>query len=324
MGCDGSDEAVVLLASPRGFCAGVRRAIRVVELACEHVRGPVFVRHEIVHNGNVIRQLERRGAKFVEELEEIPAGATTIFSAHGVSASVRAEAARRRLDVIDATCPLVGKVHREVVAHVAQGRHVILIGHPGHPEVDGTLGQVAPGSVTLISTSANVAALELGTGPMAYAMQTTLSVDEAAETVAALHRRWPGIAGPDGDDICYATTNRQRAVKQLAELCEAILVVGSANSSNSRRLAETAERCGVHSQLIEDELSIDWRALGAARRIGITAGASAPEDIVQCVAGIVAERLGGCPIVEMEGPAEPSMFALPRNLPTGTPRGAAR
>lgn len=313
------DGPVVILAAPRGFCAGVRRAIRIVELACDEGGGEVFVRHEIVHNARVVRDLERRGAKFVAELDQVRDGATAIFSAHGVPQRVRLEAQRRELDVIDATCPLVAKVHREVVAHAAEGRHVVLIGHSGHPEVEGTLGQVPAGTITLIQTAAEAETLELGDGPVAFAMQTTLSVDEAATIEAALRRRWPDIAGPDSDDICYATTNRQRAVKQLAERCEAVLVVGSPNSSNSRRLEETAARCGVHTQLIEDELSIDWRALGSAARVGITAGASAPEEIVQDVAQRVAERLGGCPIVEMDGPAEPAMFALPRRLQDRAP-----
>lgn len=306
-------ERVVVLAAPRGFCAGVRRAIQIVELALEG-RGPVFVRHQIVHNQTVVEGLERRGAIFVEELDEVPDGATVIFSAHGVPKRVLQQARHRKLPAIDATCPLVARVHREAIDHSAQGRHVILIGHAGHPEVVGTMGQLPTGATTLVQSSTEVADLPISNPEVAFVTQTTLSKSETAGIIAALRARWPDIAGPAGDHICFATTNRQEAVLALSGICETIVVVGSPNSSNSTRLREVAEQAGVTAQLVEDEQAIDWAAIQHCARVGITAGASAPEDIVQRVASRVAVFIGAERIVEMTGPDEPHTFALPRRL----------
>jgi 4-hydroxy-3-methylbut-2-enyl diphosphate reductase len=273
----------ILLAAPRGFCAGVARAVSIVEHALARFGRPVYVRHEIVHDRFVVEALAVRGAVFVEELTEVPANSIVVFSAHGVPRAVRLEAAERHLKVLDATCPLVTKVHREAIRHARAGRHVLLIGHRGHPEVIGTLGQLPPGAATLVQSAAEAGRVmpPLGCNP-AYVMQTTLSVDDAAEIVAILRQRFPGIAGPPSDDICYATTNRQQAVKQMAGRVDALLVVGAPNSSNSQRLVETAHAAGCRSaRLIESAVEIDWRALQGMRRLGLTAGASAPEILIQ-------------------------------------------
>jgi 4-hydroxy-3-methylbut-2-enyl diphosphate reductase len=303
----------VVLANPRGFCAGVERAIEIVERALELFPLPVYVRHEIVHNRHVVDRLKARGAVFVEELDQVPDGATVIFSAHGVAADVVAAARERGLDVIDATCPLVTKVHLEVRRHHREGREVILIGHAGHPEVLGTMGQVDAG-VHLVATPADVARLAVrDSGRLAFVTQTTLSVDDTAHVVAALRARFPAIVGPAREDICYATQNRQEAVKRLADRCDVVLVLGAPNSSNSNRLREVAEVRGRDAHLIERADDIDPAWLAGARTVGITAGASAPEVLV----AEVAERLsGGSPdrITALDGPREDVAFSLPPGL----------
>jgi 4-hydroxy-3-methylbut-2-enyl diphosphate reductase len=271
----------VLLAAPRGFCAGVERAVAIVERALDRHGPPIYVRHEIVHNRFVVDRLAARGAVFVDELDEVPANGVVVFSAHGVPKAVRATAAARRLNFIDAICPLVGKVHREAERHHAAGRHVVLIGHRGHPEVIGTIGQLPDGAVTLVQTAREAAEADLPAGPFAYVTQTTLAVDDAAAIVAALRRRLPDIRGPKTEDICYATTNRQLAVKALAPLVDAMLVVGAPNSSNSLRLVEVAENAGCRARLIGRAAEIDWEWLQGAGRLGLSAGASAPEALVQ-------------------------------------------
>ncbi|MFM7344459.1 MAG: 4-hydroxy-3-methylbut-2-enyl diphosphate reductase [Tagaea sp.] len=280
----------IILAQPRGFCAGVRRAIEIVERALARFGAPVYVRHEIVHNRRVVEELRAKGAVFVEELAEVPDGAVAIFSAHGVARAVEAEAVDLGLRAIDATCPLVKKVHLEGQRYAAQGREVVLIGHPGHPEVVGTLGQV-PGTVHLVRDAADVASLRVGDpARLAFVSQTTLSVDETRETAAALRARFPAIVGPDTKDICYATQNRQAAVRELARQAEAVLVIGSANSSNSARLREiAAER--VPARLIDDASSLDWEWLDGIGTLGLTAGASAPETLVEEIMAAIASRL---------------------------------
>jgi 4-hydroxy-3-methylbut-2-enyl diphosphate reductase len=280
------------LAAPRGFCAGVDRAIRIVELALAKWGAPVYVRHEIVHNRHVVEGLRARGAVFVEELDEVPDGRPVVFSAHGVPRSVPAEAARRRLLAVDATCPLVTKVHNEAQRHHENGLQLVMIGHAGHPETVGTMGQLPAGEVLLVETAADVARLSVrDPGRLAFVTQTTLSVDDTAEVAAALQARFPGIVAPAHDDICYATTNRQAAVKAMAPLCQAIIVVGAPNSSNSRRLAEVALKAGCpHSQLVQDVSEIDWRAIAGARSLGLTAGASAPEVLVDEVVAALRAR----------------------------------
>jgi 4-hydroxy-3-methylbut-2-enyl diphosphate reductase len=271
----------VVLAKPRGFCAGVERAIEIVERALEKYGEPVYVRHEIVHNKRVVESLKAKGARFVEEVDEVPAGAVTVFSAHGVSRMVEEDAGGRGLQVIDATCPLVSKVHKEGRRYVEKGYQVVLIGHEGHPEVEGTMGQI-PGKVHLVSTVEDVAALEAVDGErLAYVTQTTLSVDDTRDIIDALKSRFPGIVGPDVRDICYATQNRQTAVRQLAKVVDALLVVGAHNSSNSNRLREIGALLGVPSYLIEDANALDPAWLVGARSVGITAGASAPEELVE-------------------------------------------
>lgn len=273
----------ILLAAPRGFCAGVDRAIQIVERALETFGAPVYVRHEIVHNKYVVDGLRRKGAVFVESLEEIPDdGRPVIFSAHGVPKSVPDEARRREMFFIDATCPLVSKVHREAERHHAQGRKIILIGHAGHPEVVGTMGQLPPGAVSLVETLADVESLEIDSpDSLAYCTQTTLSVDDTADIVAALKTRFPDIAGPHREDICYATTNRQAAVKALAPRCDALIVVGAPNSSNSMRLADVARAAGCrHAFLVQRAVEIHWENLSNVRTLGLSAGASAPEILV--------------------------------------------
>jgi 4-hydroxy-3-methylbut-2-enyl diphosphate reductase len=272
----------VVLASPRGFCAGVARAVEIVESALRQHGAPVYVRHEIVHNRFVVEGLERQGAVFIEDLAEVPAGAPIVFSAHGVPRAVVAEAAARGLDALDATCPLVTKVHLEAQRHVKSGRRVVLIGHEGHPEIEGTLGQVPAGRAVLVESVADVAALDSPPGEaLAYATQTTLSVEDTATIVAALQARFPDIEGPQGDDICYATTNRQNAVKALAPTVDAVIVLGAPHSSNARRLVETARRAGcARALLLERAEALDWSALEGIGRLGITAAASAPECLV--------------------------------------------
>jgi 4-hydroxy-3-methylbut-2-enyl diphosphate reductase len=312
----------ILLANPRGFCAGVERAIAIVERALEKFGAPIYVRHEVVHNRFVVDALKAKGAVFVDELDEVPPGATVVFSAHGAPKAVYAEAARRGLQVFDATCPLVTKVHLEVARHRKAGRVVIMIGHKGHPEVEGTMGQT-DGGIVLVENVADVAALKLGAGEtaqeasgaldVAYVTQTTLSVDDAAEIVAALKRRFPAIRGPKKDDICYATQNRQDAVRRLAKSCDVILVVGSQNSSNSNRLREVALQQGVAAYLIDraDEIRPEWFA--AARTIGITAGASAPDVLVGEVIAAVA-RITGAPPPDLARVDEGVSFPLPAQL----------
>lgn len=308
----------VILANPRGFCAGVDRAIDIVERALDLFGAPIHVRHEVVHNRFVVQSLRARGAVFIEELSEVPAGATVVFSAHGVSQAVREEAAERGFRVFDATCPLVTKVHMEVARHCRAGRDMVLIGHAGHPEVEGTLGQwrqgPGAGQIHLVETVRDVAALQV-TQPdeLAYTTQTTLSVDETHEIIAGLRARFPKIQGPRHDDICYATQNRQDAVRALAQRCDRVLVVGSPNSSNSNRLRELAERQGVAALLIDgaDDIQVDW--VRGAQCVGVTAGASAPDSLVQNVVNRLRE-LGAVRVTELEGVRENVVFALPKEL----------
>jgi 4-hydroxy-3-methylbut-2-enyl diphosphate reductase len=306
-------DAEVLLAQPRGFCAGVDRAIDIVERALELHGAPIYVRHEIVHNRYVVEDLRAKGAIFIDELDDAPAGAIVVFSAHGVSKAVRAEADARGLRVFDATCPLVTKVHIEVARMRAAGREIIKIGHKGHPEVEGTLGQ-AQGGMYLVETVEDVAGLQV-TDPenLAYVTQTTLSVDDAAAVSRALKERFPNIVEPKKSDICYATQNRQDAVKVMAPDCDLVLVVGSPNSSNSNRLREVAERKGVASYLIDGAQSIDPAWLVGRKRIGVTAGASAPEILVQQVIDRVKE-LGAVSVRTMPGLEENVAFPLPKGL----------
>lgn len=285
-------EIEVILASPRGFCAGVERAILIVERALALNGPPVYVRHEIVHNRHVVAALEAKGAIFVDELDEVPEGALVIFSAHGVPKRVPEEARRRRLVYADATCPLVSKVHREVERHVADGCTVLLVGHAGHPEVEGTMGQVPEGMVRLIETLEDAETVEVpDPSRVAYATQTTLSVADTAEIVARLRARFPEIRGPRREDICYATTNRQEAVARIAAAADLVWVVGASNSSNSLRLVEVAKRAGCpRARLLPDADQIDWAELAGVRRLGLTAGASAPEHLVRGVIDRLRER----------------------------------
>src|SRR5258708_22038842 len=303
----------VVLAQPRGFCAGVVRAIEMVERALEKYGPPVYVRHEIVHNKHVVESLKAKGARFVEDLSEVPADAVTIFSAHGVAKSVEDEAASRKLPVLDATCPLVTKVHNQGKRYVGQGRQLILIGHAGHPEVEGTMGQI-PSPVILVQDEADVDALDLPADtPVAYVTQTTLSVDDTQGIIAALQRKFSNIVGPETRDICYATQNRQSAVRDLSKLVDVILVVGATNSSNSNRLREIGEESGVPSYLIADgsELNSDW--LEGVRTVGLTAGASAPEVLVEDVIAAL-RRLGPVDVSIMDGRQEKIEFRLPAEL----------
>ena len=306
----------IVLCAPRGFCAGVVRAIDAVEEALEIYGPPVYVRHEIVHNGHVVDALRAKGVVFVKELAEAPAGdRPVIFSAHGVAKAVREEAKARGLFAIDATCPLVTKVHREAQAHHKRGRHVLLIGHSGHPEVIGTLGQLPAGAATLIGSAAEVEALDFpSAAPLAYVTQTTLSVDDAREIVAALKRRFPAIHAPPLEDICYATTNRQEAVKRAAAEVEAVIVVGAANSSNSQRLREVAERagCGL-AVLAPDAAAIDWPRFAGVGSLAIAAGASAPETLVQEIVAAFAERFAVA-TETLTTTEESTVFPLPRAL----------
>jgi len=303
------------LAAPRGFCAGVDRAIKIVEMALEKWGAPVFVRHEIVHNAFVVEDLRAKGAVFVEELEDCPTDRPVIFSAHGVPKAVPAEAASREMLYVDATCPLVSKVHVEAERHNEAGLQIVMIGHAGHPETVGTMGQLPPGEVLLVETVADVATLEVRDPErLAFVTQTTLSVDDTAEIVAALTARFPTITGPRKEDICYATTNRQEAVKAMAPKIEALLVVGAPNSSNSRRLVEVGARAGCpYAQLVQRATDIDWRALEGVATVGITAGASAPEVLVNEV--IDAFRARHDVTVEMvETATENVEFKVPRAL----------
>jgi 4-hydroxy-3-methylbut-2-en-1-yl diphosphate reductase len=311
----GKAKLTILLAGPRGFCAGVERAVQIVERSLARFGAPVYVRHEIVHNRFVVEALEQKGAVFVEELDEVPAGATVVFSAHGVPKTVPAEAERRRLVYVDATCPLVSKVHRETEHHFAQGRRILLIGHAGHPEVIGTMGQLPPGTVLLVETAADVARLELADDePVAYVTQTTLSIDDTLAVVAALKARFPGIHGPRRDDICYATTNRQQAVKAIASRVDRLLVVGAPNSSNSLRLVEVARQSGCgKAALIGRACDIDWGFLAGARQLGLTAGASAPEALVEEVVEACRRRYEVA-IEEVAVTREDMRFNLPRAL----------
>ena len=303
----------VILAQPRGFCAGVVRAIEIVDRALQRHGAPVYVRHEIVHNRHVVENLRSKGARFVEELDEVPHGAVAIFSAHGVAQSVERDAEQRGLDVLDATCPLVTKVHVQGRQYVAAGRTLILIGHAGHPEVEGTIGQI-PGQVLLVQSEAEVATLPLADDtPLAYVTQTTLSVDDTRGIIEALMRRFTDIVGPDTRDICYATQNRQAAVRELSKQVDVLLVVGATNSSNSNRLREIGTESGVPSYLVADgsEVKPEWFA--AAQTVGITAGASAPEEMVEHVINAL-RALGSVEVTTMAGREEKVEFKLPSKL----------
>ena len=304
----------VLIAAPRGFCAGVDRAIQIVELAIERFGAPVYVRHEIVHNRFVVERLKGLGAVFVDELDEVPDDRPVVFSAHGVPKSVPAAARERALTYVDATCPLVSKVHRQAERLIEEGRHILFIGHAGHPEVIGTFGQVPAGSITLIETVEDVANLDLPEAAnLAFLTQTTLSVDDTALVVEALKARFPEIRAPRSEDICYATSNRQAAVKAIAPECDKLLVIGAPNSSNSLRLAEVAERMSVPARLIERASDIDWDWVGTPRTLGVTAGASAPEVLVREVLDALRERFN---VTEEEADHSPErmVFKLPREL----------
>ncbi len=305
----------VRLAAPRGFCAGVDRAIQIVERALEKYGAPVYVRHEIVHNKHVVDRLKAMGAVFVKELDQCPDDRPVVFSAHGVPKSVPATARSREMLFLDATCPLVSKVHVEAERHHAAGRHILLIGHAGHPEVVGTLGQLPQGAISLIETVEDAEAFQRpGDAPLAYATQTTLSVDDTAEILAALKRRFPELPDPHKEDICYATTNRQEAVKRLGEASDLVLVVGSPNSSNSVRLVEVALRAGARAaHLVDDASQIDWAWFEGVRSLGVTAGASAPEPLVQGVIDAVTARFDAN-VTEDDGLRETVTFKLPRAL----------
>ena len=306
----------VILAQPRGFCAGVIRAIDIVEQALAKFGAPVYVRHEIVHNRHVVERLRAKGARFVEHLSEVPAGAITIFSAHGVARRVEDEARTRRLSVLDATCPLVAKVHGQGKRYVAQGRVVILVGHAGHPEVEGTMGQIAE-PVTLVQTENDVDRLDIPSDtPVAYVTQTTLSVDDTRGIIAALHKRFTNIVGPETRDICYATQNRQTAVRELSKLVDVILVVGAKNSSNSNRLREIGEEAGTPCYLIADGSELDASWFKNAKTVGITAGASAPEVLVEDVIEAL-RRLNPVDVSQLTGRHETIEFRLPPELVDG-------
>ncbi|WP_448203350.1 4-hydroxy-3-methylbut-2-enyl diphosphate reductase [Azospirillum sp. sgz302134] len=305
----------ILLAAPRGFCAGVDRAIQIVEVALERFGAPVYVRHEIVHNRFVVQSLEAKGAVFVDELDQVPDGVPVVFSAHGVPKSVPEAAEQRGLFYLDATCPLVSKVHREAERHFNEGRQIVLIGHAGHPEVIGTMGQLPEGAVVLVETVEDVATLEVeDPNNLAYATQTTLSVDETTSIVAALRERFPAIGGPKKEDICYATTNRQQAVKAIAPKVDALLVLGAPNSSNSKRLVEVAKTHGcTRAQLVQRASDIDWTALEGIGRLGITAGASAPEVLVEEVIDAARARFA-VTVEELRTAFEDITFKLPKAL----------
>jgi len=303
----------ILLAKPRGFCAGVDRAIEIVERALELFGAPIYVRHEVVHNRFVVDGLKQKGAIFVEDLSDVPPGSTLIFSAHGVSQAVRREAEQRGLKVFDATCPLVTKVHLEVARRRAQGREVVMIGHRGHPEVEGTMGQT-PDGMHLVEKPQDVATLRVAdANKLAFVTQTTLSLDDAAAVIAALKQRFPAIVGPKKDDVCYATQNRQDAVKALAAQCDAVIVVGSPNSSNSNRLREVAHNIGIPATMVDNAGQIDPAWVHGKRRIGVTAGASAPEVLVQEVIARL-QSLEGAEVVQLAGVEENVVFAMPKEL----------
>ncbi len=304
----------LLIAAPRGFCAGVDRAIRIVELAIEKYGAPVYVRHEIVHNKFVVDTLKAQGAIFVEELDQVPDGVPVVFSAHGVPKAVPAKAAERGLSYLDATCPLVSKVHRQAERLVAAGKHIVFIGHAGHPEVIGTFGQVPEGSMTLVETVADVATLSPpDPANLSFLTQTTLSVDDTAEVVAAILAKFPEAQPPRGEDICYATSNRQAAVKAIAATCDAMLVIGAPNSSNSVRLVEVAERQGIPAMLIQRASDLDWAFLDGVGTLGLTAGASAPESLVRELVDRLSERFD-VQEREVETTRESIAFKLPRGL----------
>jgi len=304
----------VLIAAPRGFCAGVDRAIHIVELAIQRFGAPVYVRHEIVHNAFVVDSLKAKGAVFVEELDEVPDGVPVVFSAHGVPKAVPAAAEARALNYLDVTCPLVSKVHRQAERMVEAGRHVLFIGHAGHPEVIGTFGQVEPNAMTLVETIDDARAVQVADpDKLAFLTQTTLSVDDTAEIVAELQRRFPGIIGPKGEDICYATSNRQAAVKTITARCNLMLVIGATNSSNSLRLREVAERDGVAAHLIARADVLDWAWFDGVHCVGITAGASAPEVLVQELLALLGTRYA-LDIEEVSSAVEDVVFKLPRAL----------
>jgi 4-hydroxy-3-methylbut-2-enyl diphosphate reductase len=304
----------VLIAAPRGFCAGVDRAIQIVELALERFGAPVYVRHEIVHNRFVVDRLRQLGAVFVDELDEVPDDRPVVFSAHGVPKAVPAAAQSRNLTYVDATCPLVSKVHRQAERLIAEGRHILFIGHAGHPEVIGTFGQVPEGSITLVETVEDAQSVAVPEGlDLAFLTQTTLSVDDTAAIVEALKERFPSIRAPRSEDICYATSNRQAAVKAIAPECDRMLVIGAPNSSNSLRLAEVAQRLGVPARLIERAKDIDWDWLGQPATLGLTAGASAPEVLVREVVDALRERFEVSEEIADHTP-ERMIFKLPREL----------
>jgi 4-hydroxy-3-methylbut-2-en-1-yl diphosphate reductase len=308
-------ELSILLAAPRGFCAGVDRAVQIVERAIEKHGAPVYVRHEIVHNRYVVENLESQGAVFVDELDEIPDDAVVIFSAHGVPKSVPAEASRRELIYLDATCPLVSKVHREAERHHAEGRDVILIGHAGHPEVVGTMGQLVDGAILLVENIEQAENLQPARPEaLAYTTQTTLSVDETSDIVSVLKKRFPRIAAPHKEDICYATTNRQQAIKDIADKCDALLVIGAPNSSNSLRLVEVARQNGcANAQLVQRARDIDWNGLGDIKILGISAGASAPEILVDEVVEAARQHFD-ISVNQVEAEPENVSFKLPQQL----------
>jgi len=305
----------IVLASPRGFCAGVDRAIHIVERSIELYGAPVYVRHEIVHNQFVVESLKQKGAVFVDELDEVPDDRPVVFSAHGVPKTVPSEAERRKMVFLDATCPLVTKVHREAEMHYEAGRQIIMIGHAGHPEVIGTLGQVPEGIMILVEDKEQVASIEVRyPNRLAFITQTTLSVDEASEVIAALKERFPHIVGPRKEDICYATTNRQAAVKVMAPVCEAMIVIGAPNSSNSRRLVEVAARAGCpRAVMVQRAEELDWSIVDGVTRLGITAGASAPELLVSEVIAAARERFD-VTIEEVKVTDETIAFKLPPTL----------
>ena len=304
----------LLIAAPRGFCAGVDRAIQIVELAIEKHGAPVYVRHEIVHNRYVVESLKAKGAVFVEDLDQVPPGVPVVFSAHGVPKSVPAAATERGLSFLDATCPLVSKVHRQAERLVGSGHHILFIGHHGHPEVIGTFGQVPAGQMTLVETVEDVATLDFPAGtPLAFLTQTTLSVDDTRAILEALQARYPDVVAPKPDDICYATSNRQAAVKVIAEGCEMVLVIGAPNSSNSLRLVEVAQRGGARARLIQRAAEIDFDWFDGVRTLGITAGASAPEVLVREVVDHLATRFA-ITEREVETTRETIAFKLPREL----------
>ncbi len=304
----------IMLASPRGFCAGVERAIQTVERAIKEYGPPVYVRHEIVHNRFVVESLEAKGAIFVEELDDVPSNRPVVFSAHGVPKVVPAQAEERKMIYLDATCPLVSKVHREAERHFQVGRHILLIGHKSHPEVIGTMGQLPNGSITLVEGPLDAEKIKVPAGELAYTTQTTLSIDEAAATIAVLKRRFPKIYGPKKEDICYATTNRQQAVKAVAPSCDAFIVIGAPNSSNSMRLVEVAKSAGCpKATLAQRAADIDWTWLADTKRLGISAGASAPEILVEEVISACREHFT-VSIEEVKVTEEHVHFKLPRTM----------